>query len=454
MKILATYLLVLLCSSAAFASKPVFKDSITGIVDRSAALVRIDKGKQLIIDHKVREALLSFREAAMKDPYSWKPSFWISYCHYQLKNYGYAKQYALEAIAKGKDDVESEVYDILGSAYHRLGELDSAEVYYTKAIALMPKARAKDLNVELKLATCQYAKAHLDTTKSLRKPMVGDVTTGYNEYRFMLTNGGKKAYFTGRRPNTTGGKMNPDDEEYFEDIYSCVWNESMQRFDSVTNKIERLNTAGFESFNWISPDGLRAVITFNNTATSDKKQTKGSDIYEVEFNKKGRWNAPKRIENKSINSGFFDGAATLTADGNTMYFVTDRKAEKRSTEIYVATRQGKSWGEAKSVGDSINTPMGETTPFISADGRFLFFSSEGHSGFGGFDVFVCENTGSGWGSAINLGSAVNTVNDDVHFVIYKDLMKAFVGNINISGQKSNYDIFEIDYSKLILPIKL
>lgn len=444
---------MLLASKVAF-SEEQYKDSVTGIVDRSAAIVRIDKGKALIAENKIREALLSFREAAIKDPYTWKAPFWVSYCHYQLKNYGYAKQYALDAIALGKEDVEAEVYDLLASACHRLGELDLAIENYNKALSLMSKGRVKELRVDLKLASCQYAKANLDTTKSLHKALIGDVTTGYNEYRMMLTPNGKRGYFTARRPNTTGGKMNTDDEEYFEDIYSCVWNPEMNRFDSVTNKIERLNSPGFESFNWISPDGLHAVITLNNTNTADKKVSKSSDLYEVEYTNKGKWNNPKRIENKTINSGFFDGAATLTADGNTMYFVSDRKAEKRSTDIYVVTRQGKTWGKAKPVSDSINTDMGETTPFITPDGRFLFFSSEGHNGFGGMDVFVCENTGNGWGSAINLGSQVNTVNDDTHFVIYKDLKRAFVSNIVVSGQKSSYDIFEIDYSNLILPVKL
>ena len=454
MKLFFTSLLLFALSGLTFGAQNIYKDSVTGIVDKSAALIRIDKGKALLSEHKTREALLSFREAAMKDPYTWKAPFWISYCHYQLKNYGYAKQYALEAIAKGNEEVEAEVYDILGSSYHRLGQLDSAAIYYNKAITSLPKTRLKELNVELKLASCQYAKANMDTTKYLGHKVLGNVSTGLNEYRLMLAPDGKHAYFTARRANTIGGRMNPDDEEYFEDIYSCVWNDKTKIFDSVTNKIERINSGGFESFNWISPDGNRAVITFNNTATDDKKQTKSSDLYEVEFSKKGRWNTPKRIENNSINSGFFDGAATLTADGNTMYFVTDRKAEKRSTEIYVAHREGKSWGEAKSVGDSINTPMGETTPFITPDGRFLFFSSEGHNSFGGYDVFVCENTGSGWGTAINLGSQINTVNDDVHFVIYKDLKRAFISSVVVTGQKSSYDIFEIDYSSLLLPVKL
>ncbi|MNR43463.1 hypothetical protein D3C85_1620840 [compost metagenome] len=73
---------------------------------------------------------------------------------------------------------------------------------------------------------------------------------------------------------------------------------------------------------------------------------------------------------------------------------------------------------------------------------------------GGLDVYVSENTGSGWTKAKNLGAAVNTVNDDSHFVIYKDLGKAFVSGLTISDKKSSIDIFEIDLSKLVLPVKL
>lgn len=453
MKILFGTLLLLLFATKSFAFSTESKDSVTGIIDKSAALIKIDQGKQLVAENKIREALLVFREAAIKDPNSWKASYWISYCHYRLKNFGYAKQYGLEAIAKGPDDVDAEVYDILGVACHNMNELDSSESYFKSALMHLSKSRAKELNTEAKLASVQFAKANSGTA-NLRVALMGDVNSGYNDYAPIFTTDGKRIYFTSRRANTTGGMMNPDDQEYFEDVYTGVWNQKMLKFDSINNKVERINGPGFESMSWLSKDGLHGLVTINNTATASKKTTGSSDIAEVEFTKKGKWNVPKVIANKSINTSFQEACATLTADGNTMYFISDRKGDKRSTDIYVAQRTGKTWGEAKILSDSVNTLMRETTPYISPDGRFLFFSSEGHLGMGGLDVFVSENTGTGWTKAKNLGPLVNSVNDDTHFVIYKELGKAYLSGLTVNEKKSSSDIFEIDLSKLVLPVKL
>lgn len=453
MKILFGTLLLLFFATKSFAFTSVSKDSVTGIIDKSAALIKIDQGKQLVGENKIREALLVFREAAIKDPNSWKASFWISFCHYRLKNFGYAKQYGLDAIAKGPDDVDAEIYDILGIACHNMNELDSAEHYFQLALTHLSKARAKELNTENKLASVRFAKQHA-TTQNLRMPLMGDVNSGYNDYSPVFSADGRRIYFTSRRANTTGGMMNPDDQEYFEDVYTGIWNEKMLKYDSINNSVDRINGPGFESMSWLSKDGLHAIVTINNTATNAKKVTGSSDIAEVEFTKKGKWNVPKVISNKSINTSFFEGSATVTADGNTMYFVSDRKGDKRSTDIYVVQRNGKSWGEAKILSDSVNTLMRETTPYISPDGRFLFFSSEGHVGMGGLDVFVSENTGTGWTKAKNLGAAVNSVNDDTHFVIYKELGKAYLSGLTVNEKKSSIDIFQIGLSKLVLPVKL
>jgi tetratricopeptide (TPR) repeat protein len=453
MKILFGTLLLLLGATKSFAFTSISKDSVTGIIDKSAALIKIDQGKQLVAENKIREALLVFREAAIKDPNTWKASFWIAFCHYRLKNFGYAKQYGLDAIAKGPDDVDAEVYDILGTACHNMNELDDAENYLQTALKLLSKSRAKELNTQNKLASVQFAKANKGTA-NLRMPLMGDVNSGYNDYAPVFSADGKRIYFTSRRANTTGGMMNPDDQEYFEDVYTGVWNEKMLKYDSINNNVERINGPGFESMSWLSKDGLHAVVTMNNTATSAKKVTGSSDIAEVEFTKKGKWNVPKVISNKSINTSFQEACATLTADGNTMYFISDRKGDKRSTDIYVVQRNGKTWGEAKILSDSVNTDMRETTPYITPDGRFLFFSSEGHVGMGGADVFVSENTGSGWTKAKNLGPLVNSVNDDTHFVIYKELGKAYLSGLTVNDKKSSYDIYEIDLNKLVLPVKL
>ncbi|ASS47735.1 MAG: hypothetical protein A3D31_18080 [Candidatus Fluviicola riflensis] len=429
-------------------------DTITGIVDKSAALLLIDQGKQLIREAKVRDALIVFKEAAQKDPNSWKPDYWTAYCHYKLNNFGYARQYGEAAVAKGSTDIDKDVYDILGNSYHRIGSVDTAIIYYEMALKELPKTRVKELRIEKKISDCEFVKEQQKSGSNQRVAMRGEVNSGFNEYGPILSDDGQRLYFTSRRGNTTGGRVNPDDQEYFEDIYSAVWNAGTQQWDSVTNNIERLNTDGFDAMSHLSIDGLSAIVIFNNTATDAKKLTGSSDICEAVFTNKGKWGPPKIIANKTINTTFMEGSATLTADGNTMYFVSDRKGDKRSTDIYMVQRQGKKWGTAVQLSDSVNTTGRETTPYITPDGRYLFFSSDGRTGLGGLDVYMCENTGSGWSSPKNLGISVNTVNDDTHFKIYRDLNKVVMAGFTIQGQKSSMDMYEISLDKLTLPIKL
>jgi tetratricopeptide (TPR) repeat protein len=455
MKLLITLFLLLPAFSVLANTKyagPV--DSTASIIDKSAAILLIDKGKQMVIDRNYRDALLTFREAAFKDPYTWKAPYWISFCHYKLNNYGYAKQYGLSAIIKGGSDVDKEVYDILGNSYHRLSMLDSAQYFYQKAINEMPNNRLKELNIETKIAECAFAKTALEKETLQRVAMKGEINSGFNDYCPLLSADGKTFYFTSRRGNTTGGQLNPDDQEYYEDVYKAMWNAETNTWDSITNDIERMNTDGFDALNWLSKDGLQGVLTVNITYGDSKLITKSSDICEIGMTKQNKWSSAKPIANKTINTSFMEGSATLTADGNTMYFVSDRKGDKRSTDIYMVQKSGKKWGSAVLLSDSINSVGRETTPFITADGRFLFFSSDGHRGMGGLDVYVCENTGSGWSSPINLGASINTVNDDTHFKIFKEANKIYMSGINLSGQKSSYDIYEIDLSKVKLPVKI
>ena len=128
-----------------------------------------------------------------------------------------------------------------------------------------------------------------------------------------------------------------------------------------------------------------------------------------------------------------------------------RKGEKKLTDIYVVHRDGKSWGDAEPLPESINSEGRETTPYITPDGRYLFFSSDGHLGMGGLDIYVVENKGDGWGTPVNLGIGVNTVNNDSHFVYSIDENKAYISGYEIVGEKSSIDIYEIDMSTFVFP---
>ena len=429
-------------------------DSTSSLIDRSAAILLIEEGKTAWSEGKVRDALIKFRQASVKDPYSWKALFWISKCHYRMNNYGYALQYGNEALNIGDEKIDEEIYYVLGLAYHRMENLDTAILMYEKAIELMPKMRSSELRIEHNIKHCQYAKEQLKTeAKYERQQMPGEVNSGYDDYGIVLTSEDTVIYFSGRRNNTTGGGLNPDDQQYFEDTYRAVYDEEMESWETVSNELGKLNSVGFDALNYISPDGTWGVMTLNTTMSDEKKTTRVSDICEIKKNTKGTWNSPKPIKNKTINTSYFDGAATLTADGNTMYFVSDRKGEKKSTDIYYVERDGKKWGTAKPLPDNINTVGRETTPYVTPNGQYLFFSSDGHEeGMGGTDIYVCRYLGNGtWSDPVNLGNGINTVNNDTHFVYSEKMQKGFVAGLEIVGNKASIDIYEIDMKGFEFP---
>ncbi|MBL1280630.1 MAG: PD40 domain-containing protein [Fluviicola sp.] len=429
-------------SNSSYTTPP---DSTTSLVDRSAAIISVEEGKTLFSLGRIKEALIKFREAVNKDANSWKANYYIGQCHYYLNNYGYALKYANKAVKMNEEKVNKEVYFLLGESHHRLGHVEKALMHYELAKEQMPKARSRVLLVDHHIAEAKYAIEELKKeAKFSRERLVGDINSGYDDYGAILRDGGKTIYFTSRRSNTTGGGMNPDDQRYFEDTYKVTWDDEMKEWGDVTNKLGKINSDGFDAVNVISADGLTGTMTRNTTATDAKTTTRGSDLFELKMSTKGTWNSPRIIKNKTINTSYFEGSATVTADGSTMYFVTDRKGEKSSTDIYVVERNGKKWGTAKPLPMTINTKGRETTPYISPDGRYLFFSSNGHVGLGGFDIYVVENLGDSWGEPKNLGVGINTVNNDTHFSYSQELKKALVSSYEIIGKKASIDIYEID----------
>ena len=426
-------------------------DSTASIIDKTAAIALLEKGRTLFNEGKVRDALAEFRQAMIKDPNNWKGAYWVGQCQYHQNNYGLALKYASEALRLDKNDVDKDIYELLGRSYHRLGNIDSALINYKSAIAMLSAGRVKELQLELHVKQCEFVRSQIATGKTSKRELISALNSGYNDYCPIITNSGKLIYFTSRRSDTKGGNMNPEDQEFFEDTYRAVWNEKINDWDSVSNDLGRVNSDGFDAISYISKDGLHGLMTINNTAIKSSKPTKGSDIFTIEMSNKNKWSTPKRINNNTINTSFFEGSATMTDDMNTMYFVSDRKGEKSGTDIYVVTKTGKSWGEAQPLPAPINTIGRETTPFVTGDGRFLFYSSDGMDGMGGYDIYVVENKGDSWGTPINLGIEYNSVNNDTHFKHYPELNKAILSSFQIIGQKASLDIYQVDMKGYVIP---
>jgi hypothetical protein len=449
-KIQAFFSLILLTFSMVFGTHAQV-DSSVSVANRTSAALKIDEAYGLLSEGQVRAALVKFNEAIDKNPFSSKAHTGAAECQYKMLNYGYALKAALKAFELDKQNADAAF--LIASSYHRIQELDEALKYYEIALRLYREKDRKDLNINFLIQCVHYAKKLInESVKFERKPMSG-ANSEFFDYSPLLLENGKRLLFVSRRSNTTGGGRNPADQMYFEDIYEAVWNPNKKDWDSVSNQLGRLNSPGFDAVSHISSDGQRLYMTINNTMdpkVRPKDRTGSSDIAMAKMSKNGSWSKPKPLPG-SVNTDFFEGSPTLTKDESTMYFVGQRRtSDGDGTEILVSRLVGKAWSKATVLPHPINNKGRQTTPFISPDGKYLFFSSDSHLGMGGFDIFVSKWNGSRWSEPINLGYGINSVNDDTHFKYYPELKIAVLASVVVEGNKATYNLFTVDMSNFDL----
>jgi hypothetical protein len=142
-----------------------------------------------------------------------------------------------------------------------------------------------------------------------------------------------------------------------------------------------------------------------------------------------------------VNTKGWESHPCISNDGNTIYFASDRKGGYGRTDIWKTTRDGSgSWGEAENLGPTVNTSKDERSPFITPDGGTLYFSSKGHHGYGGYDVFMSVKKGAEWGEAVNLGPKINSENDELFFYAPKS-SGTFYMSSSREGGKGGLDIY-------------
>ena len=173
----------------------------------------------------------------------------------------------------------------------------------------------------------------------------------------------------------------------------------------------------------VTADGRTLIFT----ACEDRSGLGSCDLY-IAQRTGDRWSRPKNL-GRNINSRAWESQPSLSADGRTLYFVSDRKGGAGRRDIYVTHRQDDgTWSPAQNVGATINTPRDEVSPFIHVNGQTLYFASNGRPGFGGFDLYVSEQQQQQWSEPQNLGYPINTYQDQASLFITADGRDGYYSN--------------------------
>jgi tetratricopeptide (TPR) repeat protein len=165
-----------------------------------------------------------------------------------------------------------------------------------------------------------------------------------------------------------------------------------------------------------------------------------------------QWEIPQHLP-APVNTKGWESQAVISADGRVLFFASKRPGGKGGSDIWMCRRRPDgSWSKAENAGDSINTPGNEMAPFLFADGKTLYFSSDGRMGMGGYDLYVARKNSQGqWKKAVNAGFPVNTKADEINLFVALDGRHAWLSSDRDSG---NYNIFAFCLTDKMRPQKV
>jgi outer membrane protein OmpA-like peptidoglycan-associated protein len=208
-----------------------------------------------------------------------------------------------------------------------------------------------------------------------------------------------------------------------------------------------INTHGNEGALNISPD--RNYLFF---AACNREDGYGScDIYWSKRTGTG-WTPPENL-GEVVNSPQWDSQPSFSSDGKTLYFASKRPGGKGSSDIWQSQLNGDGqWTTPVNLGDSVNTRMEEMAPFIHPDDQTLYFSSKGHPGLGGFDLYFSRKNILGeWSRPVNLGYPINTHADEITLVVNAVGNLAYISSDKFGG-KGRQDIYKFPLYKEARPM--
>lgn len=398
---------------------------------------------------------------------------------------------AIESLTKAidYDDKFIEAYLILGDIYHKsefyekesdilkkaieidesffpitllnIGEAEFYQENYEEALLWINRYKEKyesqkNINtINHWLKRVDFALYHQENSLNIELLSIGDsINSLYDEYWPSLTADEELIVFTVLEPRDKtlffDKKLPKTASNYHEDFYFS------KKVDGEWIKRQKLpgdiNTQGNEGAQSLSADGNWMFFTACN-----REDGRGScDIY---FSQKNgdEWSTPINL-GAPVNTPYWESQPSFSSDGKTLYFVSNRTGGVGGKDIWQATIQNfrsdgtPIFGILKCLSDKINTTKDENSPFIHQDNQTLYYSSNGKMGFGGFDIFKSVKDENGeWSEAENIGLPINTSNDEIGFVVNARGDRAYFSSDRAEDARDSKNIYWFDLPKIIQP---
>lgn len=311
----------------------------------------------------------------------------------------------------------------LGNAYRITNRLDEAIAAYNKYKELV--GNKNELAIKLankEIDACKMAEEFMRKPVPFNKQLLGrPVNTSSRDYFPVLSVEESMLVYNSA-------------QKFYQALFFC-------------RKVSNKWTAPVNITPHVQSDGnqFASSLSFNGKELYLRMEEKDDANIMVSEYVNGKWTQSRPL-NKNINSKYWEGNACVSKDGLSLYFSTNKKGGSGALDLYVSKRKPDGdWEPAVSLGSTINTEFNEDAPFISEDGKKLYFISQGHTTIGGYDVFCSTLNDDGtWGVPVNLGYPVNTTDDDMSFTPLQDGKSGYLALYTQDGL-GKQDLFKISF---------
>jgi OOP family OmpA-OmpF porin len=253
--------------------------------------------------------------------------------------------------------------------------------------------------------------ASLSYAQPVSQKSFGYVNSAHDEQAPFISPDGKMLFWTvANHPDNTGGKKDPGD------IWYSVW--TGEEWSLPLHGGMNINDGGYNAVAGFSGDGQRMFLMSHYKPGSDRAESQGIAM-SIRANE--GWSVPENINipyfmNKSATTqGFLSTAAEA------LVFSAESYGTVGAEDLYVSVLNAGKWSEPKNLGKNINTAFQELSPSLSADGKYLFFASNGRKGYGSFDIYYSErldDTWTNWSTPVNMGANINTEGRELFYRTY------------------------------------
>lgn len=335
-------------------------------------------------------------------------------------------------IIRFKPEVHPDPYYFLGRAQYMDHRYASSIPNFKKFLFFRDIDPFRAMNAANLLASASFRAHAMANPVPFNPENIGQgVNTPFDEYVNTISTDERLLFFTRKTP------LNLDKGLYEENIFMSdniedAWQVAVE-FDA------RLNAVGNLGAFTVSPDGMYIFFT-----ACHLPQGYGScDLYYMQ--RQGNiWTSPENL-GPIINTPTWESQPSFSSDGKTLYFASRRPGGFGSSDIWKSELlPDGQWGEPYNLGEKINTLHAEMAPMIHQDGKSLYYSSTGHVGMGGFDLFFAHIDSTGFfGEPVNMGYPINTEADEVNIIVSASGSEAYISSDQYGGY-GKFDIYRFD----------